>query len=1092
MKKLLLSTALAALFALPAVAQEAGQGTENEEKKDEKWDVANPPLPMREVTINVDEGTWMNVDVSPDGRMLAFDLLGDIYTMPISGGTPTRIAEGMPWEMQPKFSPDGEMIAFTSDREGGDNIWVMNVDGSDKRSITSEKFRLLNEPDWSPDGTYIAARKHFTTARSLGTGEVWLYHLGGGGGVALVEKPGSSYQKELGEPVFSPDGGSIYYTRSTSGGNTFVYADDSNGEIFAIEKYDLETGDRSDVIGGAGGAVRPTPSPDGRKLAFVKRERGLSGLYVKDLRSGAITKIYDDLDQDMQETWGVHGLYPAMDWMPDSREIVFWAGGKIMRADMSGNAEVIPFTVNDTRDVIDPPRPQVEVAPDSFETRMPRYAAVSPDGNRVVFQSLGKLYVKSLSGGAPRRLTRSGDGVRELSPSWSRDGRRLVYVEWTDAELGKVKTVTASGGGARTVTNRPGHYANPVFSPNGNTIVFERGSGGYLLSDLWSDNPGIYSVPASGGEQRLVSQSGFNPQFGASNDRLFVTTGGGDGFSFVSMDMNGEAQRTHATGELVPEWEISPTGKHVAFRDNYGAYVMPLLPGPQKVGGGKGGSAVPVVKASEGGATFMSWSEDGETLNWTLGPVLYSAGLDEMVPTAPKGEDDEGYTPPESGVSLSIDVRADKPNGAVILSGAKIVTMADEDGGVIEDGVIVVQNNRIVGIGKAGEVPEPSGAKRVDVSGKTIVPGFVDAHAHGPYSDDGIVPDQNWSTIAHLALGVTTIFDPSTSYDSFAASEMQRAGMILAPRIYTTGEIVYGAKSPYRYADIQTYDDALAHVHRLKTQGAHGIKNYNQPRRDQRQQVVKAAIEENLIVVPEGGSLFTMDMSLIQDGNTSVEHNIPQRVLYEDVLSFWEQTEVAYTPTLVVTYGGLGGDPYWRYKMDVWKHPILSAHVPPHILQPSSVRSTKAPEEDFVDQYAAHQAKRLADRGIKVSIGAHGQEEGLAAHWEMWSFARGGMSPIEVLRTATVSPAQHLGFWADIGSLEEGKLADLVILDADPLEDISNTDKISYVMQNGRLYEADTMNETVTGDRQRAPYYWETSGGGVRPVGGVAHTAHQD
>ena len=236
----------------------------------------------------------------------------------------------------------------------------------------------------------------------------------------------------------------------------------------------------------------------------------------------------------------------------------------------------------------------------------------------------------------------------------------------------------------------------------------------------------------------------------------------------------------------------------------------------------------------------------------------------------------------------------------------------------------------------------------------------------------------------------------------------------------------------------------------------------------------------------EGGSLFTMDMSLIMDGNSSMEHNIPQRVLYEDVLSLWAQTEVAYTPTLVVTYGGLAGDPYWRYATDVWEHPILSAHVPRHILEPSSVRSTKAPEEDFVDQYAAREAKKLADRGVKVSIGAHGQEEGLAAHWEMWSFARGGMNPVEVLRTSTVDPAQHLGFWEDIGSLEEGKLADLVVLDADPLADIRNTDKISYVMQNGRLYDAATMDEVVTGDRKRGAYYWETADGGTRPTGGAS------
>ena len=183
--------------------------------KPAKWDVNAPRgLRTKQVRMTTDEGSWMNVDVSPDGRTLAFDLLGDIYTMPIAGGTPTRIAEGLAFEHQPRFSPDGRRIAFTSDRGGGDNIWVMNVDGSDKRQVTKEDFRLLNQPTWSPDGRFIAAKKHFTTGRSLGTGEVWLYHVSGGGGVQLVKRASEVLQKELGEPIYAPDGKSIYYTRN--------------------------------------------------------------------------------------------------------------------------------------------------------------------------------------------------------------------------------------------------------------------------------------------------------------------------------------------------------------------------------------------------------------------------------------------------------------------------------------------------------------------------------------------------------------------------------------------------------------------------------------------------------------------------------------------------------------------------------------------------------------------------------------------------------------------------------------------------------------------------------------------------------------
>ncbi len=1073
--RLLAGAAVAVAAAAYAFAQEAPAGDKKDSKP--KWDVAAPPnMATRQVNIITSEGTWMDVDVSPDGKTVAFDLIGDIYIMPITGGQATRIAEGLPYEMQPQFSPDGKRIAFTSDRGGGDNIWVMNADGSDKRQVTKEEFRLLNEPSWSPDGRFVAARKHFTTQRSLGTGEVWIYHVGGGDGYVAVKRKNEALQKELGEPAYAPDGKGIYYTRNASPGNTFEYAQDSNGSLFEIDRYDFETGETSTVVRGAGGATRPTPSPDGKLLAFVRRERNLSKLYVKDLTSGALTKLYDALDQDLQETWAVNGLYPGMDWTPDSKSIVFWAGGKIRRVDLGGASSVIPFGVSDTRIVIDPPQPKTDVAPDSFRTKMPRHVAVAPDGKRVVFESLGKLYSKALPGGAPARLTNTPEGVLELFPSWSRDGKTMVFVQWTDDGLGRIRTMPAGGGGAKDVTPTPGHYRRPRFSPDGKTIVFEKGRGGNLLSQLWSDDPGVYRIAAAGGVMTKVTDDGASPHFGASNERIFMTRTDGDKGELVSTDLNGQALRQHASADLVESYEVSPDSRNVGFRDNFAAYVMPLAQGPQDVDSGKGGSALPVVKASAGGATYLGWSGNGAQMTWSLGPTLFSASVDAMLPLAPPDDKDDAakFKPPETGVDLSIQVTAAKPTGVTALTGARIVTMSNASGGVIEDGVIVITGNRITAVGPRAQVQIPRGARIADVAGKTIIPGMIDAHAHGPQGDNDIIPNQNWSAIAHLALGVTTVFDPSNqASEAFVAGEMQRAGLILSSRIFSTGEVVYGARSPGGFSDIKSYDDALAHVRRLKAQGAAGIKNYIQPRRNQRQQVIAASMAEGMNVVAEGGALFPLDMTHLADGDTALEHNIPQMALYEDVLSYFAQTKVSYTPTLVVTFGGLSGDEYWRYATDVWRHPILSKHVPPHVLQPSSVRRTKAPEEDYADQYSARQAKRLMDRGVNVTIGGHGQEEGLAAHWEMWSFVRGGFTPLEALRAATMAPARKLGFEKDIGSLEVGKLADLVVLDANPLENIRNSDKIDSVMVNGRMYDAATMDEIVTGARKRAKYYWE-------------------
>ncbi len=1075
---LMSTTALAQPSALvateiPVETDPSGPATETD---DESWDVNAPPgATITQIPIQTDEGTWMDVDVSPDGNMIAFNLLGDIYTMPFSGGTPVRIAEGLAWEVQPRFSPDGSRIAFTSDRGGGDNIWIMNADGSDKRQLTKEDFRLLNQPTWSPDGQFIAAKKHFTTGRSLGTGEVWVYHVSGGGGVALVERPNEQHQKELGEPIYAPDGSSIYYTRNVTPGSNFEYAQDSNTRLFDIKRYDLSTGETTTAVGGLGGAVRPTPSPDGKMIAFVRRENTQSKLYVKNLATGVERKIYDDLDQDVQETWAVTGVYPNMDWTPDGRSIVFWAGGKIRRVDAnSGVAAEIPFLIDDVRGVADAPHPVIPVQVERVDVSMARFPATSPDGKTVVFESLGKLYTMPAGGGTPRRLTASGTGM-ELYPSWSRDGSRIVYVDWTDAGLGQIRTVSANGRNARTVTGQPGHYANPHFSPNGEMIVFEKAQGGYLTAPEYSEDPGAYRIAASGGEPVLLSRNLSSPHFGARSDRVFMTGSDGGAQQLVSTDLNGKDKRVHAKGDLVTSYTVSPSGGFFAFTENYDAYAMPLMPGGKTVSISAGTKALPVVELSDSGADYVHWSSGGERLHWSLGPTLYTAALSQLFNNSPPSDDEdhEAYSPPSSGISMLRTVKAAPPPASLVIVGAKIVTMAGEDGGIIEDGTILISDGKISAVGPKEMVRYPAGTPTIDATGKTIVPGFVDAHAHGAVSAGGLVPQQNWSLLQNLALGTTTIHDPSSGSSFFVAEDMQRTGMLIGPRMFSTGRIIYGAKAPGAYAQIDTLEDALDHVRRLKAEGAPSVKNYNQPRREQRQMVVEAARQEGMLVVAEGGSLFGMDMNLVADGNSTLEHNVPVMKMYEDVLQFFSQSNTNYTPTLVVGYGGLAGDPYWRQATDVFAQPLLMAHTPPAILRAANARRTMAPEGDFIDDEVAREAKKLADRGVKVSIGAHGQQAGIATHWEIWSFVRGGMSPLEALQAATISPARSLGMDTEIGSLEPGKLADLVILDGDPLEDIRNTERVETVVIGGRAYDSTTMNEVVTGEFKRAAYWWE-------------------
>jgi Tol biopolymer transport system component len=268
-----------ALATPPAVLAQTQSDTTN------KWDVTAAIGPRKTVAFTVTEGTWMNVDVAPDGREIAFDLVGDIYLLPIAGGTARRITSGPAFDVQPRFSPDGSKIGFTSDRAGGDNIWVMNRDGSDTTQITKEKFRLLNNAVWSPDGEYLIARKHFTSRRSLGAGEMWMYHRSGGSGIQLTKRKNN--QQDAGEPEVSPDGRYLWWSEDMSGDTIFQYNKDPNRQIYVIRQLDRETGKITRLITGAGGSVRPRVSPDGQTIAFVRRVRTETVLYLYDRETGA-------------------------------------------------------------------------------------------------------------------------------------------------------------------------------------------------------------------------------------------------------------------------------------------------------------------------------------------------------------------------------------------------------------------------------------------------------------------------------------------------------------------------------------------------------------------------------------------------------------------------------------------------------------------------------------------------------------------------------------------------------------------------------------------------------------------------------------
>lgn len=1059
------------LMATIAVAQK-DKSKDKDKEKEKKWDVANPKGTFKEVDFTTNEGTWMDLDVSPDGKNIVFDMLGDIYTMPITGGEAKVLRSGFPFEVQPRYSPDGKKICFTSDAGGGNNIWTMNADGTDAKQITKENFRLLNNPIYTPDGQYIIARKHFTSARSLGAGEMWLYHISGGDGLQMTVKKNS--QQDVGEPCLSSDGRYLYYSEDMYPGGMFQYNKDPNKQIYVIKRYDRQTGETDDITGGSGGACRPQISRDGKILAFVKRVHTASVLYLRNLETGEEWPVYDKLSKDQQEAWAIFDVYANFNWL-DAKHIIIWANGKIMNVDVEkSTAAEIPFTVNAKHKVIDALRFRQEVAPDKFTVKVMRNAITSSDEKTLVFNAVGYLWKKDLPNGTPVRLTTSTDF--EFEPCFSSQGDEIIYTTWNDENMGAIYKMNIKDKSSVKLTSEKGIYRTPHFSPDGKYIVYQKEEGNDHMGFTFCVNPGIYMIEnKQNAKLVLITKEGSNPVF-LGNDRIFYQTEEGDNKVYKSIGIDDKKVVTHFTSKYATSVVPSPDGNWIAFIELFKGYVAAFPKTGKPIDLSANTIALPVTQITKDAGLNLHWSSDNKKVHWTYSDEYFTDNIKDRFTFM---EGSPAKVPPMDsvGVKVGLELPMDKPAGLVALKGARIISMKGDE--VIENGTILIKDNKIEAIGKADDVKIPSGAKVIDCSGKTIMPGMVDVHSHLSTWRLGPSPQKQWSYYANLAYGVTTTHDPSSNSEMvFSQSEMVKAGYMVGPRIFSTGTILYGAEGDFK-AVINSYDDARSAIARTKAFGAFSVKSYNQPRREQRQQVIAAARDLKIMVVPEGGSTFFDNMSEILDGHTGIEHNIPIADLNNDVIKLWSGSKTGYTPTLIVDYGAIAGEQYWYEKTNVWENKRLLTYFPRSIIDSRSRHRTMIPEEEYENGFirVSRACKKLTEAGVKVNMGSHGQIQGIGAHWELWMLQMGGLTPLQAIRCATQNGADYIGMGDQIGSLEKGKLADLIVMDKNPLENIRNTESIKYVMINGRLYDAETMNQIGNYDVKRSKFYWENSKG---------------
>ena len=1056
-----------------------------QEKKKAEWDVNKPSgegWNWKDVNFTTNEGTWMNLDISPDGKTIVFDMLGDIYMMPISGGKASPIRTGIAWEVQPRFSPDGKRLLFTSDAGGGDNIWVMDRDGENARQITKEDFRLLNNASWAPDGDYIVARKHFTSGRSLGAGEMWMYHIAGGSGTQLTKRKND--QQDANEPVVSPDGRYIYYSEDMYPGGYFQYNKDPNSQIYVIKRYDLETGESKTIVRGPGGAARPQISNDGKKIAYIKRIRTKTVLMVHHLETGEEYALFDQLSKDQQEAWAIFGVYPGFDWMPDDRHIVIQGLGKIWKVaattakGKAATSSEIPFTVDIKTKVAETVRFKNDAYTDKFTAKVIRHAITAPDESAVVFNAIGHLYQKALPNGKAKRLTNAKE--LEFEPAYAPNGRTLAYVTWEDEAMGQLKTLTIGSKGTKTLSIEKGIYRTPAFSPDGKWIVYRKDGGNSHQGFTHCKEPGIYLVPADGSaDPKLVVPQGGFPQFSSDGKRIFYQKGGYVFGSLTksveSVNLDGKDKREHFDGKYAQRYHISPDNKWVAWSELFKVYMAPFPKIGKKIGLTSKTKAVPVAQVAKDAGINIHWSKDSKKLFWTLGEEYFSDNLTERFKFLEGAVDS---LPPMDSVGLKINltVESDRPEGLLALTNARIITMEGDE--VIENGTVLIEDNIIKSFGADIEIPAK--ATTIDCTDKTIMPGIMDVHAHSGNFRYGLSPQKQWEYYANLAYGVTTSHDPSVNTEmAFAQSELLKSGEMVGPRLFSTGTILYGAEGDFK-AVINSLDDAKSALRRTKAYGAFSVKSYNQPRRNQRQQVMQAARELGILVVPEGGSFFMHNMSMVMDGHTGVEHNIPVAPLYKDVVNFWASTKSHNTPTLVVNYAGMSGEYYWYQHTNVWEKERLLTFTPRSVVDSRARHRVMVPEEEYENGHilTSKSLKKLSDAGVKINLGAHGQLQGLGAHWELWMLQQGGMSNIEALKCATINGATYLGMDHQLGSIKEGKLADLIVLDANPLENIRNSEQVKYTILNGRVYDSATMNEVGNYDVERSSFYFEEEGSG--------------
>jgi Tol biopolymer transport system component len=1020
-----------------------------------------PLQPTRQITFETDRGTWLSVDVAPDGRDLVFDMLGDLYRLDIAGGRARAITRGLAFDSQPAWSPDGAWLAFLSDRSGAENVWVMRADGRDARQVTrNDGPNEFVSPEWSPDGRALYASLYRADRNAV---ELWRFDVATGVATELSTRGVNA----IGAAP-APDGRYVYYAHRTGS----AFQDDVRLPLYAVHRRAL-AGDRTDkIVTHIGSAMRPVVSPDGVLLAYAAREDGHTVLRLRNLRTGADRLLLGPIQHDAQEAVPTRDLLPGYAFTPDGRAIVLTRDGGLVRVSIAdGRTEPIPFTAEVALELGPLLRQPIEQDTGPVRARLIEEPRQSPDGRQLAFSALGRVYVMALERAAtPRRLT-SSSGPPEYHPSWSRDGRSLAYVTWTRAEGGAIWIADVRGGLSRRLTHDDAYfYSDVVFVPGADAVMALRSPARErhetLQEPMWTGRTGgflreaeLVELSLRDGSARVIAASPMDgvPQFTTDTARIHLHTDAG----LESIARDGTTRKVvlrlvgpgyYFSDEPAPasDIRISPDGRHALVLFSQQLYLVPMSAAAEQPIDLHRDDA-PARRVTTVGADYFAWADEGRAVTWAVGSTFHRVPLARLLEGAPAearvaAAEAERFEAP-------VSVPRDTPDGAWVLRGATLVTMRGDE--VLRNADLVVQRNHIATVGPSGTLAMPPGATVIDGRGKFVVPGLIDAHDHVGAIRRNVLQFDDWSLRARLAYGVTSVLDPSSlSIDMFAYADLIDAGQVVGPRLYTTGTAMFS------YNRLRSLDDARDLVRRY---GEHyrtrNLKQYRIGSRRERQWIAMAAAEQQLMPTSEGAVDMKLGLTQVLDGFAGNEHAFGVFPLYRDVIELMARSGTSSVLTLMISHGGPPAGADFIARDRALADPAIARWFPANARERLFARVPWVVPRDYVYADLAAGAAAIQRAGGVVGIGAHGNYPGIGTHWEIQAHVAGGMTPHEALRAATLGSATTIGRARDLGSLEPGKLADFVVLDADPLADVANTLRIHRVVKDGRVWDEEALRK---------------------------------